>query len=700
MDFEVARIGSRLDLLHLITREFNATQDIDQALYNVFSAIIATVRVSDASLFLLNAQGMIEADFLISGFEIKKETHPGTESFATEGLLGWIQHHKKGLIIANIGTNKRWHKAKYLSNLSSGGSAICAPIQIPDQLLGIFIITAPIPNHFDNSDLVMLTIIADHAAFALSNARLLKTEQERRQLADTLTSITQTINSTLDLHEVLGLILEQLALVVEYDSSSILLYDENERILAVHAAKGFDDLDDALSVILHFDENSPNFQAILQKKPIVIDDVDANPHWIKSPSSQQIKSWIGAPLVARNKVVGILTVDSHQLNTYSKDTVNIINSFADHAATATANAQTVAFLQNAEATYSALFEDNTDLIIITDYNGFILDVNRRACEILRRPKEAFIQLEIKYINPELQDFLNKQRKRLKAWRHASIDIDLTDAYRQEIPLEIKVRNIQYKGNDCIEWVGRDIAIRKQIEKMRQDLVNMLVHDLRGPLGNLINAVDLISRLMDTSGEDPRLQHILEMAKRSGQTINDMVDSMLDVSRLEDGELPLQRTMTSLKELTETVRDQVMPQITAKKMGLTLLPLPKQPAEVWIDKSLIRRVLINIVGNAIKYTPEKGCVTLATNISASQLCFSVSDTGPGISKTAQDTIFDKFSRVDYSINAPVGVGLGLAFCKLAAEAHNGTISLESDDIPGKGSTFYIKLPLINPPADEE
>ncbi len=699
MNFKVARIGSRLDLLHLITREFNATQDIDQALYNVFSAIIATVRVSDASLFLLNAQGMIESDFLISGFEIKKETHPGTESFEKEGVLGWIQNNKRGLIVANIGTNKRWHKAKYLNNLGSGGSAICAPIQIPGQLLGIFIITVPTPNHFDDSDLVMLTIIADHAAFALSNARLLEAEQKRRQLADTLISITQTINSTLDLDEVLSLILEQLALVIENDSSSILLYDDNKDILSVHAAKGFDDLDDALSVILPFDENIPNFQAILQKKPIIIDDVDANPHWIKSSSSKQVKSWIGAPLIARNEVVGILTVDSYQANKYNKNTINIIETFADHAATATANAQAVTRLQHAETTYSALFEDNTELIIITDYHGLILDVNRRACEILRRPKDAFIHLEINYIHSELKGFLNKQHKRLKVWRDASIEIDIADAYGQEIPLEIKMRNIQYKGNNCVEWVGRDIAARKQIEKMRQDLVNMLVHDLRGPLGNLINTIDLISMIMGTTAKDPRIQKILGMAKRSGQTLNDMVDSMLDVSRLEEGELPLQHTMTSLEELTEAVRDQVMPQITAKKMELTLTLLPKQPLEVWIDQSLIRRVLINIVGNAIKYTPEKGCVTLTTNLSTTELHFTISDTGPGISKTAQNTIFNKFSRTDYSINAPVGVGLGLAFCKLATEAHGGTISIESEGIPGQGSTFNIKLPIISPPENE-
>ncbi len=228
--------------------------------------------------------------------------------------------------------------------------------------------------------------------------------------------------------------------------------------------------------------------------------------------------------------------------------------------------------------------------------------------------------------------------------------------------------------------------------MRQDLVYMLVHDLRGPLGNLINAVDLVAMMMGPINDDARIQNILGMAKRSGRMLNDMVDSMLDVSRLEEGELPLQRVMTNLDDLVNAVQDQVMPQITGKKMTLTASPLPDNTPQVSIDKSLIRRVLINLVGNAIKYTPEKGHILLTTTVMPDQLHFAVADTGPGINKADQAGIFNKFSRVDYSINAPVGVGLGLAFCKLATEAHGGTIAVESEGMPDKGCTFHVKIPL--------
>jgi signal transduction histidine kinase len=134
------------------------------------------------------------------------------------------------------------------------------------------------------------------------------------------------------------------------------------------------------------------------------------------------------------------------------------------------------------------------------------------------------------------------------------------------------------------------------------------------------------------------------------------------------------------------------------MELVFNPLPENIPEIWVDQSMIRRVLINLIDNAIKYTPPEGQVSLTTLLEGDTVRFGVKDNGPGISQADQARIFNKFSRVDHSANAPTGVGLGLAFCKLAAEAHGGSISIESEGIPGQGSTFYLTIPIIEPPAE--
>lgn len=690
---DAPQLKSRLDLLYLVTREFNADLEIDQVLQNVLTATVAAIGASDADLVLFDSNENAARSLSMSCFEM---TVGGTENLdrvAEEGIVDWVRNHQEGVLIHDTRLDDRWYDHKS-SCFNEARSAVCAPIQLPDQFIGVLTVTNCHPNEFSDEDLAMLRIIADQAAFALSNARLFEAEQERRRLADTLISITQTINSTLDLDEVLNLILEQLRLVVEYDSASILLYEDDDKSLAVRAANGFDDMEDALNVRLAFNEYNPNFQAIVMKMPIFIPDVDQEPSWIKSSSSRQVRSWIGAPLLARGEVVGILTVDSHEVDKYVEDNVRVVDTFATHAAIAVANAQTVAQLQSAEATYSVLFEDSTDMIVISDYNGRILDINRKGCLLLRRHKDVFLNSDIAFIDPRLKKHLTEQTERLKVWREASIEVEVKDAYRKPLPLEINVRQLQYKGKECVEWVGRDISARKEVEQMRQDMVNMLIHDLRGPIGNIINVIELLKMMIEPQLDDPKVHNLLELGKRSGQSLTDLVDSMLDVSRLEQGEIPVELGLTNVSELVQTVEDQVEPQANAKSMSLKIEPVPPE-LEGWLDSNLIRRVLVNLIGNAIKYTPREGHIELNTIVIDDQVQFAISDDGPGIKKGDQKHIFDKFSRVEQTANTATGVGLGLAFCKLAVEAHNGTISVESEGIPGTGSTFYVTLPIANP-----
>ena len=324
---DTPRIRSRLDILYAVAREFNAGLDIDQVLNRVLSATLATVGVSDASLFLFDPEGKLENFFLVSNFEVEECRQPALDGILDHGLVSWLKKHQESVIINDTGSDERWSPNDSQDRFRKAKSAIGVPIRLPDQLIGVLIITAPQPEYFDQSDLAMLTIMADQAAFAITNARLFKAEQQRRRLADTLTSITRTINSTLNLDQVLHLILEKLALVIDYDSSSILLFDEGGETLSVRAARHFDDMEDALSVKLAVNEDSPNYHAIVQQTPIVIADVDEHPGWIKSSSSRYVHSWIGAPLIVLDEAIGMLTVDSYEVDKYTKENVEDVAAF-------------------------------------------------------------------------------------------------------------------------------------------------------------------------------------------------------------------------------------------------------------------------------------------------------------------------------------------------------------------------------------
>ncbi len=683
---------SQLDLLQAVTHKFDPGLDIDLVLSRVISAALTTVGLTDAALLLFDADGELEDFYLIEDFKIERRPLPDWDTLLNYGLINWMKKHRQATVINNTEFDSRWYSGEAKKHPLNARSALAVPIQLPPQLIGILIITAAEPEYFDHNDLTFLEILTDQAAFAISNARLFKAERRRRRLADTFSSIARTINSTLNLNEVLDLILEQLALVIDYDSGSVLLHDEETETLSVRAARHFDDMADALSVVIPISESSPNFQAIEQKKPVVISDVDKVSGWKKSSSSKDVHSWIGAPLIARDRVIGMLTVDSLEIDKYTDENASELAVFADYAANAVANAQIVTRLQNVEASYTALFDDSTDMILITTYQGVILNVNRKACQMLRRPKDALIGGDIQFVHPYLLEFLAEQIPRLKVWRDSLLELDVRDAYRQTLSLEIKARQVHFSGKDCVQWVGRDISARKEAERLRQDMLDMLVHDLRGPIGNLVNTIEMLPLLLSSTNSADTINRLLGLAQQTSQEVRDLVDSLLDVSRLEKGDVPLQPESVEIAALVKAVEQQTIPRAATKNMELIIEPVPADIPSLWIDRNMIRRVLINLLDNAIKYTPAEGRVSLAVTISETNLTFAISDNGPGIKPEDQRHIFYKFSRVNYSRETPSGVGLGLAFCQLATQAHNGNISVKSSGIPGEGSTFYLTLPL--------
>jgi signal transduction histidine kinase len=198
---------------------------------------------------------------------------------------------------------------------------------------------------------------------------------------------------------------------------------------------------------------------------------------------------------------------------------------------------------------------------------------------------------------------------------------------------------------------------------------------------------MLGRLLVNSDNNAVLNFI-QVGMRSTRQLSRMVESLLDIQRLEEGRAVLDRKTTSLHSVLANAAELVQPLATEAKQRLSFkleddLPLIK------IDGDMILRVVTNLMENAVKYTPEGGTITLGAQVLEDTVRISISDSGPGIPKNMQRQIFDKFSRVKYS-DVPKGVGLGLAFCRLAVEAHNGRIWVESD--VGSGSNFIFSLPL--------
>jgi NtrC-family two-component system sensor histidine kinase KinB len=504
--------------------------------------------------------------------------------------------------------------------------------------------------------------------------------------------IASEIHTYLDLDAVLHRVLMATIGTMDTPHGSLYIFDDQGKITQRLVIKDWQVQDKQDAQTDPVVEKGLVNWVIRNQQGAIVPNTALDERWY-SRASEPPRSAIAAPLQTRNGVVGVLSLVHDQPGYFSESDLAMLTVIADQATTAVINArlyqaeqrrrQLVEQLQAAEMRYTRLFEDNTDMLLIFDYEGKVLDANHKACEALLQDKESLIGTDVSALDDNLRTRFDSSLPGWCAGQEIVFEADLPVTPDRLIPVEFRTKRIDYGRADGIEWNGRDISGRREVEQLRQDLTNMLVHDMRGPMGNLINAINTIPLVMR---EIPPASPVA-----SGQQMQDLIDSMLDISRLEQHEVPLNRTRGDVDTLIRAVEDQLSSMATAKQVELSF-EVQGELTVPWIDQEMIRRVLFNLVINAIKYSPRRGRVHVVASESEGQLKFSVTDEGPGIPPEYHRRIFDKFARVQFK-DAPSGVGLGLAFCRLAVEAHGGRIWVESTS--GQGSTFLFVLPLLEP-----
>ncbi|HEX5904342.1 MAG TPA: ATP-binding protein [Actinomycetota bacterium] len=232
---------------------------------------------------------------------------------------------------------------------------------------------------------------------------------------------------------------------------------------------------------------------------------------------------------------------------------------------------------------------------------------------------------------------------------------------------------------------------ESLERLRRDLVANVSHELKTPISalraHLENLLDGVER------PDPEtLQVMLAQSERLGR----LVDQLLDLSRLESGDVPLERGNVELAPLVAEVLSEI--EVARPERGVRLADaVPKDIPPVFADRERVHQVLFNLLDNAVRFTPEGGRVTVSASRHNGSVDVAVADTGPGIAPEDLPRVFERFYRVDESRSRDDGgTGIGLAIARSVVEAHGGRIWAESE--PGRGSTFTFELPAAPPPVE--
>jgi PAS domain S-box-containing protein len=361
--------------------------------------------------------------------------------------------------------------------------------------------------------------------------------------------------------------------------------------------------------------------------------------------------------------------------------------------------------------------------------GFALDETDRvrAQEALRQSEERFRQLaenidavfwmrslepaEVLYVSPAYERIVGRPPEELyrNPWSLIeSVHPEDRDRVRAVLTRQAPEFDEEYRiirPGGAIRWVRsrafpipdedqrvnrvagitEDVTALKQAEELREDLTHTMVHDLRGPLTWVLGSLGLLETTLETG---PSLENraLVSKARNGAQRILHLVDSILEVARLEQGELPLQPQPVEIRAIVSEAIGLAAALAEEKRLAL-IQETPHDTPAAWADPQIIGRVVQNLLGNAIKFTPEGGRIRVNAGHDSSSVRISVSDSGPGIADDVRPRLFQKFAT---SRQRPHGSGLGLAFCRLAVEAHGGKIWAET--APDGGAQLVFTLPV--------
>ena len=354
-------------------------------------------------------------------------------------------------------------------------------------------------------------------------------------------------------------------------------------------------------------------------------------------------------------------------------------------------------LKGAEEHARSLFESQSDLIVLRDSDGIITSVNDAYCALARKPREALIGT--RFTLPVLEQ--GAVAIEPNGTRVHDQKIDSATGPRWVAWREGLVRSDAHQPAD-LQCVGRDVTDRAETERAlaeARDIANsanrakskflaMASHEIRTPLNGIIGMSNL---LLDTALTAEQATYA-KAVKASGDALMALIDELLDFSKIEAGKIDLEHRPFALAAMIEEITELLAPRAQARKLEIASYVDERLPAEVIGDAARLRQVLLNLAGNAIKFTPAGGVALIVEpGIWPGEISFLVRDTGIGIAPEAQQRIFREFEQASEGTARNYGgTGLGLSISERIVRRMGGRITLESTE--GNGATFAFSIPL--------
>ncbi|MEK7277483.1 MAG: GAF domain-containing protein, partial [Chloroflexota bacterium] len=598
-------------------------------------------------------------------------------------------------------------------------------------------------RHWLNAEIEALKNVAGALGAAIARQQTETDEREQRALAEALRDTAAALNGTLNFDEVLDRILANVGKVVPHITSSVVLIESGVGRIA--RCRGFAERGQEEAVLsLRFPvAGLSKLQRMVETgQPLAVADVSQFPGWFDVPETRWISSHASALIRVKGQVIGMLNLDSDTPGFFTESHARRLQAFADQAAIAIENARLYDEL-------SALYRASSDLInpgddarslaqhiaeIVTREFPFahcgLLMVDEAQTHLLVMGHiglNIHIAVETVPLNgrgltvaafksgrsiyaPDTgaddrylaahPDTRSEFAVPLQAGGHVigaldlqSPDLDAFDGRTQRIVTAfaehaaLALENARLLGR--VEEARR---IAEEASNFKSEFLANTSHELRTPLTGIIGSLSVVVDELCDSREEER--EFVQIAYTASQRLLAIISDVLDIAKIEAGKIEVQPQAVAVSRIFGEVEALTRLQAEQKKLRLDFLPPPESSAAVWADPDRLRQILLNLVGNAIKFT-EQGEIVVSVGVEARELRFSVRDTGIGVALDKQHKLFQPFVQADGSMTRKYGgTGLGLSISRRLAELMGGSLTLHSEG-EGRGSEFILTLPASDP-----
>jgi signal transduction histidine kinase len=536
--------------------------------------------------------------------------------------------------------------------------------------------------------------------------------QERTTALEIGAEISRQLTTILDLDELLNYVVNRVQSEFKLYHTHIYLLEENGEDLVM--AAGYGEVGQQLKEKGH---RLPAGQGIVgtvasTNEHFLSNNVDDVLNFVRNPLLPHTNSELAVPLRKGEQVLGVLDIQSDQINRFTAEDVSLMQSIANQTAVAISNArlltETQMALQEIERLNRQLTRESWQQVgeeVTASGYQFVAGTRKRivpASDAWLSPmKQATLEKQLVkqsyqgngddpkaelavplLLRGEVIGVLGVKREETPNW--AEEEVAAVEAVANQVALALENARLSKEQEKTIIQL-------KDIDRLKSEFLTSMSHELRTPLNSIIGFADVLLQGIDGELNDMAMNDI-QLIHNSGKHLLALINDILDLAKIESGKMELVRDAVDVKEVTNAVLATSNSLVKDKPVKIAI-DVPAALPPVYADKLRLNQILLNLVSNAAKFTHE-GTITIKATLDKQKpdmMTLSVVDTGIGIPPNKLNTIFERFRQADAGTTRKYGgTGLGLAICKQLVEMHGGTLNVKSKE--GVGSEFYFSVPL--------